>query len=160
MEGCVWRNNKSSEALPTCPKSTLPYSALVMVESFWWALFGCKHYLFRFSSFFHNMLLTFSFCWEKGRLRNWGQCKSKKTRLRRRNNLGRSSCFDWTIMYDKDKHTNIPFSLSSSLCNSFVPKRLDVNGMQKWKLQIPLMLWIGCFFYAAEAPPHPSIIFP
>ena len=40
---------------------------------------------------------------------------SKKTRLRRRNNLGRSSCFDWTIMYDKDKHTNILLSLFISM---------------------------------------------
>ncbi|KAF7803851.1 uncharacterized protein G2W53_042962 [Senna tora] len=40
------------------------------------------------------------------------------------------------IMYDKDKHTNILLSL----CNSFVSKHLDVNGMQKRKLQIPLIL--------------------
>ena len=55
-------------------------------------------------------------------------------------------------MCDKDKHTNILLSLSSSLCMFFVSKCLDANGMQICKLHITNNALIGCFFYAAEGP--------
>ncbi|WJX22943.1 hypothetical protein P8452_12200 [Trifolium repens] len=53
-----------SDALPICPLNTSD-----QLWRWWWTLF-----------------------WEE--LKNWGECNSKKTKQRRRNNLGRSSWFD------------------------------------------------------------------